>query len=139
MPQPLAPKLSGASTITRTHGVRDTGMRLVQGDVAGYLELFCPTKNVTLAIGESALKDGVLIGRYDRCDAKDIATDDTSLSRVHALLMRVEDRLLLIDTASSNGTFEKGQQVRVVVIDADTELRLGKKTYARWRTINSGK
>jgi hypothetical protein len=123
----------GASTITRTSGVRDTGMRLVQGDIAGYLELYCPTKNVTLAIGESALKDGVLIGRYDRCDAKDIATDDTSLSRVHALLMRVEDRLLLLDTASSNGTFEKGQQVRVVVIDADTELRLGKKTYARWR------
>ncbi|MFN0247777.1 MAG: FHA domain-containing protein [Kofleriaceae bacterium] len=123
----------GASTITRTSGVRDTGMKLVQGDVAGYLELYCPTKNVTLAIGESALKDGVLIGRYDRCDAKDIATDDTSLSRVHALLMRVEDRLLLLDTASSNGTFEKGEQVRVVVIDSDTELRLGKKTYARWR------
>jgi len=125
----------GASTITRTPGVRDTGMRLVQGDIAGYLELYTPTKQVTLAIGESALKDGVLIGRYDRCDAKDIAGDDTSLSRVHALLMRIEDRLLLLDTASSNGTFERGQQVRVIVIDADTELRLGKKTYARWRAV----
>jgi hypothetical protein len=128
MPQ----RLLGASTITRTPGVRDTGMRLVQGDVAGYLELYAPTKQVTLAIGEAALTDGVLIGRYERCDAKDVAGDDTSLSRVHALLMRIEDRLLLIDTASSNGTFEKGQQIRIVVIDADTEMRLGKKTYARW-------
>lgn len=135
IPQQLAESRPGASTITRTSGVRDTGMRLVQGDVAGYLELYCPTKNVTLAIGESALKDGVLLGRYDRCDAKDIATDDTSLSRVHALLMRIEDRLMLVDTASSNGTFEKGQQVRVVVIESDTELRLGKKTFARWRAI----
>lgn len=131
MPQ----QLSRSSTLTRTSGVRDTGMRLVEGDVAGYLELYAPTKQVTLAIGEAALKDGVLIGRYDRCDATDIATDDTSLSRVHALLMRVEDRLLLVDTASSNGTFEKGQQVRVVVLEADTELRLGKKTFARWRPV----
>ncbi len=46
-----------------------------------------------------------------------------------------EDRLLLVDTASSNGTFEKGQQVRVVVLEADTELRLGKKTFARWRPV----
>ncbi len=136
MPQRLEePRLNAASTITRTPGVRDTGMKLVQGDVAGYLELYTPTKQVTLAIGESALKDGVLIGRYDRCDAKDICGDDTSLSRVHALLMRIEDRLLLLDTASSNGTFEKGQQIRVVVIEADTEMRLGKKTYARWRAV----
>ncbi len=135
MPQ-RKPERLAASTITRTSGVRDTGMRLVQGDIAGALELYTPTKQVTLAIGESALKDGVLIGRYDRCDAKDIAGDDTSLSRVHALLMRVEDRLLLLDTASSNGTFERGEQVRVVVIDADTELRLGKKTYARWRAVS---
>lgn len=125
-------RLGSSTLITRTPGVRDTGMRLVHGDSAGTLELYTPTKQVALAIGESALKDGVLIGRYDRCDAKDIAGDDTSLSRVHALLMRIEDRLLLIDTASSNGTFEKGQQIRVVVIESDTELRLGKKTYARW-------
>lgn len=133
---PQRPPSLGASTITRTPGVRDTGMPLVQGDVAGHLELYTPTKQVTLAIGESALEDGVLIGRYDRCDAKDIAGDDTSLSRVHALLMRIEDRLLLLDTASSNGTFERGEQVRVVVIEADTELRLGKKTYARWRAVS---
>lgn len=132
-----APELHvGASTlITRTPGVRDTGMKLVQGDIAGYLDLYLPTKEVTLAIGESALRDGVLIGRYDRCDAKDVAGDDTSLSRVHALLMRMEDRLVLLDTASSNGTFERGQQVRLVVIEADTELRLGKKTFARWRAV----
>ncbi len=133
IPQQREGKLGSTTLITRTQGVRDTGMKLVHGDAAGYLELFCPTKNVTLAIGESALKDGVLIGRYDRCDAKDIATDDSSLSRVHALLIRVEDRLLLIDTASSNGTFDKGEQVRVVVLDATMELRLGKKTFVRWR------
>jgi hypothetical protein len=135
---PASPSRSSgahATHITRTHGPRDSGMKLVEGDATGMLELHTPKRTVTLAIGESALKDGVLIGRYDRCDATDAAHEDTSISRVHALLIRIEDRLLLIDTASSNGTFERGEQVRVVVIDADTEMRLGKKTYARWRTV----
>jgi pSer/pThr/pTyr-binding forkhead associated (FHA) protein len=84
-------------------------------------------------VGADALKDGVLLGRYGRCDLTEAAGEDTSLSRVHALLMQFEDRLLLVDTASSNGTFERGERVRVVCIDADTELRLGKKTFLRWR------
>lgn len=119
--------------ITRTNGPRDTGMRLAKGDIAGRLELFTPHREIALSIGQDALRDGVLLGRYNRCDCTEAAGEDHSLSRVHALLMQVDDRLLLIDTASSNGTFEKGQPVRVVVLDADTELRLGKKTFVRWR------
>jgi hypothetical protein len=136
MPPPKPARANMCQTvITRTHGPRDTGMRLAQGDETGHLELFTPNRQIALAIGETALRDGVLIGRYDRCDATDAAGEDTSLSRVHALLIRIDERLLLIDTASSNGTFERGERVRVVVIESDTELRLGKKTFARWRAV----
>ena len=47
--------------------------------------------------------------------------------------MKHGDQLLLVDTASSNGTFELGERARVVVMEKDTELRLGKKTFLRWR------
>ncbi len=127
--------------ITRTNGPRDTAMQLAQGDGVGVLEIHTPNRRLTIHIGAEALKDGVLLGRYGRCDLTDAAGEDHSMSRVHALLLQpqrsaaqnFEDRLLLVDTASSNGTFEGGERVRVVVIEGATELRLGKKTFLRWR------
>jgi hypothetical protein len=134
LPKIRRPRVDVRETfITRTNGPRDTQMRLAQGDGVGKLEIYTPNRQLSIAVGADALRDGVLLGRYGRCDLTDAASEDHSLSRVHALLMQLDERLLLIDTASSNGTFERGQQVRVVVIDKDTELRLGKKTYLRWR------
>ena len=134
LPKIRRPRVDVRETfITRTNGPRDTQMRLAQGDGVGKLEIYTPNRQLSIAVGAEALRDGVLLGRYGRCDLTDAASEDHSLSRVHALLMQLDERLLLIDTASSNGTFERGQQVRVVVIDKDTELRLGKKTYLRWR------
>ena len=60
------------------------------------------------------------------------------VSRVHALLLHDHDRLLMIDTASFNGTrISGGESARVIVIDRDLELVLGKKTRARWSWIAS--
>jgi len=136
LPRLRMPRANARETyITRTGGPRDTGMRLAQGDAAGMLELHTPTRQLTLTIGHQALADGILLGRYSRCDATEAAHEDHSLSRVHALLMQVDERLLLVDTASTNGTFERGAPVRVVVFDGTTELRLGKRTFVRWRWI----
>ncbi len=122
--------------ITRTGGARDTSMRLAQGEIAGVLELHTPYRQLALSIGEKALRDGILLGRYGRCDATEAAGEDESLSRVHALLIQIEDRLVLIDTASTNGTFERGQPARIVVMESGTELRLGKRTFLRWRATS---
>lgn len=121
------------SVVMRTVGPRDTGSRLVAGgDAAGTLEIIGPHRRSHLAVGHDALQDGLLLGRYHRCDAVD--PDDASLSRVHALLLHDHDRLLLIDTASFNGTRVSGEEnSRVIVIDRDLELVLGRKTRARWR------
>ncbi|MBS1121727.1 MAG: Forkhead-associated protein [Deltaproteobacteria bacterium] len=126
------------SVITRTHGPRDSGIgNLEAGDLAGTLELIGPKFRETIRIGHEALRDGVLLGRYARCDGAGGLADDATLSRVHALLIQIDDTMLVVDTASSNGTWEGGEKPRsrVFALDGNTELLLGKTTLARWRWL----
>jgi FHA domain-containing protein len=127
------------SMIIRTHGPRDTseGQSLVEsGDIAGTLELIGPRNRGTIRIGHDELRDGVLIGRYARCNNAQLA-DDPSLSRVHALLLQVDDAILAIDTASLNGTREVNQpKTRLIHLQGDTELLLGTATRARWHWLS---
>jgi hypothetical protein len=122
------------SMIMRTAGPRETGDSLVTpGEGVGTLELIGKHHRGTLTLGHGALRDGVLVGRYARCDGAGLL-DDPSLSRVHAMLLHVEDAFLVIDTASRNGTRLHGQDnARVIAIAGDTELGLGSRTRARWR------
>lgn len=122
------------SMIFRTLGPRDTGMGLVdRGVVAGTLDIAGPNLRGTLSVGDQALRDGILLGRYVRCDGAALL-DDPSLSRVHVLLLHVDDALLAIDTASRNGSHLSGQRnARVIAVERDTELHLGKHTRIRWR------
>ncbi len=144
------------SVLYRTQGPRDTGMRLVgagtsgerhsgpapRSAAAGVLEIRGAHRRVALEIGHEALRDGVLVGRYDRCDGTE-ATDDPSLSRVHALLVQIDDRLVIVDTASFNGTRicvdadGNGERARVIELDRALELRLGKGTRLTWRWLAS--
>jgi len=124
------------SCITITHGPRDSGEMLVgAGDLIGMLEVEGPMGKGVLHVGAQALTDGVLLGRYARCDGG--LADDPSMSRVHALLVRVEDTLLAIDVASTNGTARRGEPpTRLVELDREAELLLGKGTRARWRWLS---
>lgn len=123
------------STIIRTHGPRDTGERLSAREAAGMLELIGKVERGTIRIGHDELRDGVLLGRYPRCDAARLI-DDGSLSRVHSLLIQIDETVLMIDTASRNGTRRVGSQdARVIELDNDSELELGLSTRARWRWI----
>jgi pSer/pThr/pTyr-binding forkhead associated (FHA) protein len=71
-----------------------------------------------------------------RCNNAQLA-DDPSLSRVHALLIQIEDAILVIDTASLNGTREAGQaKARLIQLQGDTELILGTSTRARWHWVS---
>ena len=123
-----------ASVVIRTAGPRDTGMRLggAEGGVAGTLEITGPNRHIRLRVGQDALADGVLLGRYSRCDGTD-ALDDPSLSRVHAMLLHVDDQLVMIDTSSSNGMRIVGEEkTRVIVLDRDVEMKMGRATKLRW-------
>lgn len=131
----LPVKVKGnTSAIFRTLGPRDTGVGLVdRGDVAGTLDISGPNLQGRLTLGERALRDGVMLGRYARCDGAALL-DDPSLSRVHVLLLHVEGALLAIDTASRNGTHLLNERkARVIRLDNDTDVHLGKQTRIRWR------
>jgi len=131
------------SFIFRTQGPRETGLinhtacGVVgnERDLAGRLEIEGPNRRVMIDVGHDALRDGVLLGRYGRCDASE-ALDDPSLSRVHALLVCENDKLLVIDTASYNGTRIVGEhRARVIEIEPDLELQIGKHTRMRWHWL----
>jgi len=126
------------SLIIRTHGPRDTsdGSLVESGDIAGTLELVGPRNRGTIRIGHDELRDGVLLGRYARCNNSQLA-DDPSLSRVHALLIQIDDAIIAIDTASLNGTREANQpKARLIQLFGDTELVLGTATRARWHWLS---
>lgn len=133
----LATSITHRSLIIRTHGPRDTSDGLVEsGDIAGTLELIGPRNRGTIRIGHDELRDGVLIGRYARCNNAQLG-DDPSLSRVHALLIQIEDAILAIDTASLNGMREIDQpKARLIQLVGDTELVLGTATRARWHWVS---
>jgi hypothetical protein len=121
--------------VIRTAGPRDTGMRLGSAgeqNVAGTLEITGPNRSIRLRVGQDALADGVLLGRYSRCDGTD-ALDDPSLSRVHAMLLHVDEQLVMIDTSSSNGMRIVGEEkTRLIVLEHDAELKVGRATKLRW-------
>jgi hypothetical protein len=125
---------SRSSVIMRVQGPRDTGASIAEsGDHVGRLELIGRHNRGTLSLGQDALRDGVLIGRYGRCDGAALL-DDPSLSRVHGLLLHVDDALLFVDTASRNGSRLHGQpNGRLFVMEQQIELHLGSSTRARWR------
>jgi hypothetical protein len=138
-PAPINSAITHKSLIISTHGPRDTtgGSNLVEsGDLAGTLELIGPRNRGTIRIGHDELHDGVLLGRYARCNNAQLA-DDPSLSRVHALLIQIDDAIIAIDTASLNGIREADQaKARVIQLCGDTELVLGTATRARWHWVS---
>nr|HEX4316414.1 FHA domain-containing protein [Kofleriaceae bacterium] len=129
------------SVVYRTAGPRDTSVRLAAGEAVGELEITSRDRSVTFSVGAEALRDGVLLGRYARCDAAAGVAEDNSMSRVHLLLVQVDDQLLAIDTASSRGTkladSTDGDHVRIAVVEREISLVLGKRTSVRWRWVAS--
>ncbi|MDB4962537.1 MAG: Forkhead-associated protein [Myxococcales bacterium] len=121
------------ATLIRTTGPRDHTGVIERGDLAGTLEVIGPAVSRTLRVGHAALADGILLGRYARCDGTAM-DDDNNVSRVHALLIQLADTLMAFDLASSNGTSEPGQPPgRVFSVRSGTELQLGDATLVRWR------
>ena len=63
-----------------------------------------------------------VIGRDPECD---IAIADTRVSWHHAVLRLENDRWVLADDGSTNGTYADGQRVERIEIDAECQVRLG--------------
>ena len=80
----------------------------------------------------------IVIGRQPREDDPPVTIDlepydghDLGVSRHHAMIKRIKDNLVLVDVASSNGTFVNGHRAlptnRYNIIDGDS-LTIGRLT-----------
>jgi hypothetical protein len=98
------------------------------------IEIRSPEGHELLRVGQRALRDGVLLGRYeDRCDGAE-ALQSEMISRVHLLLVEVDGRAVAVDLASTNGTRLDGAPIdRVVDLPAAGLFRLGGAAEVRWR------
>jgi hypothetical protein len=82
----------------------------------------------SLVIGRRAAQQGVLLGRYERCDIDGVnVLTHRRISRVHLLVIEIEGRLYAVDTASTHGTWlgKESREVRITRMEAGTQLVLG--------------
>ena len=85
----------------------------------------------THAVWSDQLERGILVGRDDRCATGGF--DEGNLSRVHLVLLSVDDEVWAIDTASTNGTREKdGNSFRQLLLSGDKDLVLADSLSLRW-------
>lgn len=91
----------------------------------------------SIPIGATALEDGVLIGRYERCDAADLL-GDPNMSRVHLLVVSIAGVPHAVDTASTNGTSVGGRSIRVQPLTRELTLDLGDAARLTWRPAARG-
>lgn len=89
-----------------------------------------------IPIGPTALEDGVLIGRSDRCESSELLRD-SNLSRVHLLIIEIAGVPYALDTASRNGSFiDAGPAFGLCALDSARTLHLADAARVMWRTTS---
>jgi hypothetical protein len=85
----------------------------------------------THAVWSDQLERGILVGRDDRCSHGGL--DEGNLSRVHLVLLSVDDEVWAIDTASTNGSRAlSGPPFRQLLLSGDTQIVLADALALRW-------
>lgn len=105
----------------------------VSGEDRGELRLVSNLGRATLRLGAKTLEQGVLLGRYERCDTAGLPLLDVpSLSRVHLLVIELDGALYAVDTASTNGTLSRGERIRWVRLQTGRPIDLAGHTRVEW-------
>lgn len=88
----------------------------------------------THAVWSDQLERGILVGRDDRCSHGGL--EEGNLSRVHLVLLSVDDEVWAIDTASTNGTrVFSGPPFRQMLLTGETHLVLADALALRWAPV----
>jgi hypothetical protein len=99
----------------------------------GEILLSSPRGRVRLRLGVRDARQGVLLGRYERCDGGGLPLlDDNSLSRVHLLLIELDGGLYAIDTSSKNGSWCGPQRIEATALHPGMALRLARDVQVEW-------
>jgi hypothetical protein len=85
----------------------------------------------THAVWSDQLERGILVGRDDRCSHGGL--EEGNLSRVHLVLLSVDDEVWAIDTASTNGSrLANAAPFRQLRLSGDANLVLADALTLRW-------
>jgi hypothetical protein len=99
------------------------------------LELESAAGVARVGVRREEIERGFFVGRSERCeDPRLRGVLSAAISRVHLLIIRVDDRIIAYDVASTSGTRFAGHGVRAVELcDRGTELVLAHQVRMRWR------
>jgi pSer/pThr/pTyr-binding forkhead associated (FHA) protein len=98
----------------------------------GLLTVGLGAESTTLAVQPERLRDGVLVGRSERCD---LVVPDAYTSRVHAVVVGIDGVPYLVDTGSGNGVRHvSGAPARCWRLEDADAFRLGNATVS-WRRV----
>jgi hypothetical protein len=92
--------------------------RLPELEPGRYLALEDAGDHVVLGLGEESVRVG-------RSPAADLVIDDASVSRRHAVVVRRDDRTVILDDRSRNGVVVNGARVQDAVLSDGDEIALG--------------
>ncbi len=136
--RPSPPEVApGATAVQVLAGARFAGPSTSGDEQVGALHLRSALGQARLVVSARALRSGVLIGRYDRCDnAAQPVLADERISRVHVLLLQVGEATWAIDTASTNGLWHARTGLRQRALAHGDELELGSRlAWLRWEAM----
>jgi hypothetical protein len=103
----------------------------------GTLSVHSEGQTVSLRLGQTAMKQGVLLGRYERCESGGIALlTNSALSRVHLLLIEMAGRFFAVDTGSKNGVWHGERRIRMIRLESGVELTLARHARVGWRSLH---
>ena len=138
--RPAPPPEAGATGVQVIRGARFAQRGLAEPDDVrvGQLQVRSQRGSSTFVLGAKALHGGVLLGRYDRCDNAGLPVmSDHRISRVHVLLIRIGEVVYAIDTASTNGIWHQGVEVRHHALEHGHELEIGSRlAWVSWHPID---
>jgi hypothetical protein len=107
------------------------------GPARGEILLASRGGRASIRLGKEAARQGVLIGRYERCDAAGLSVlSSNSLSRVHLLVVEVDGSLWAIDTASRNGSHLGTRRIRSMRLEAGQALTLADRVSVEWHPFH---
>ncbi len=122
-PQPLKSRAAPAAGSVRLATITIQSSSPQAGDLTS-----------THAVWSDQLQRGILLGRDDRCSHGGV--EEGNLSRVHLVLLSVDDEVWAIDTASTNGTrVYNGPPFRQLLLTGETQLLLADALALRWAPV----
>lgn len=126
---------SEATLVLKLPGPRFEPDGLLGGDEEphGQLVVRSGEGEMKLVLGRTAVRHGVLLGRYERCDgSRRRVLAHFGISRVHALVIEIAGKVYAVDAGSRNGLWLRSERVRLAPLGPGQTVALANLATMEW-------